>query len=184
MSLLSHIEDGLRVNSLKQSGSWRSSYGRRATQLCRCETPPVRSTEHCSHPADRGGTCVNKTRKISLAVSHYSWILKMSNLSSALSAPLLFHFNCYYIKHMRTCIIVYLHHYCVLQSWSVFAGRTEKVGAFPNIFPPPQSSCAALKHNPGVQTEWPAHSGTDVNTQISVCLASLQASRPIYCKIT
>lgn len=72
------------------------------------------------------------------------------------------------------------HFCCVLQaSW----------GPFKMISTPSKStsrsSCAALKHNPGsAGTEWPTHSGTDVNAQISVCLACLQASRPILCEIT
>lgn len=65
--------------------------------------------------------------------------------------------------------------------------RRGEVGAFPSTPhpPPPQSSCAVLKHKPGAAcTKWPTHSGTDVNAQISVCLASLQASTEIHCKIT
>lgn len=42
-----------KVDSPKQSGSLHSSCGRRAAQLCRCETPPVQWTKHCCHPVDR-----------------------------------------------------------------------------------------------------------------------------------
>lgn len=44
------------MDSPQQSGSWHSSYGRRAAQLCHCETLPVQLTKRCSHPAHRGKT--------------------------------------------------------------------------------------------------------------------------------
>lgn len=40
--------------SPQQSEFLHSSYGRRAAQLCHCETPPVQWKEHCCHPADGG----------------------------------------------------------------------------------------------------------------------------------
>lgn len=44
-----------KMDSPQQSGFLHSSYGRRAAQLCHCETPPVQWTKHCCHPADKKG---------------------------------------------------------------------------------------------------------------------------------
>lgn len=69
--------------------------------------------------------------------------------------------------------------------------RTGGAGGFSKYFPtppPPPPPPSGRPLSPAVlhwnTIQWPTRSGTDVNTQISVCLASLQTFRPIHCKIT